>query len=103
MVLQLENQLKTDFLKIASNEAVDDLNEGGVLGKGCTVEWTLDSLSQATKFHEDCIKCVEDSARDILEHRFTELTERLTSGAGHDSVKMHARLHNFPEAGLNMI
>lgn len=39
-LMKLENQLKADFEKIAKNEAVDDLNKGGTIGKACSVQWT---------------------------------------------------------------
>lgn len=83
---RLEDQLKIDFDKIARNEAVDDLNEGGTLGKGCAVEWTLDAPSEAINFDNDCIQCVEESANDLFGGQHERLTQAMISGAGHDSV-----------------
>lgn len=85
-LMKLENQLKTDFDRIAKNETVDDLNEGGTMGKGCSVDWALDAPSEAIKFDSDCIKCVEDSAKDIFGTKYETLTQFMISGAGHDSV-----------------
>lgn len=42
--------------------------------------------SKAVKFDKTCIACVEDSAREIFGKEYHELTEAMTSGAGHDSV-----------------
>lgn len=85
-LMGLENQLKTDFDRIARNEAVDGLNEGGTLGRGCTVEWVLDAPSKAVKFDKDCIRCVEDSAKELFGDEHENLTQTMISGAGHDSV-----------------
>ena len=86
VLMQLERQLKDDFAKIAKNERVDELNEGGILGKGCTVDWRLDAPSEAVKFDKGCIACVEESAKEFFGDRFHDLTQNMTSGAGHDSV-----------------
>ena len=85
-LMRLEEELRADFNKIARNEAVDDLNECGTIGKGCTVEWTLDAPSEAIKFDRDCIACVADSAKDLLGGEHGNLTQAMISGAGHDSV-----------------
>ena len=85
-MIKLEDQLKIDFEKIAKNEAVDDLNEGGTIGKGCSVQWTLDAPSEAINFDADCINCVEDSAKDLFGSQYEALTHAMISGAGHDSV-----------------
>ena len=85
--MEFEEQLKIDFEGIAKNERVDDLNMGGTQGKGCLVEWTLDAPSEAISFDEDCIRCVQRSAEDLLGSRYEAESQILTSGAGHDSVK----------------
>lgn len=85
-VSQLEHLLKEDFAKIAAEKEVDSLNSFGTKGRGCTVDWQLDADSPATKFHEDCIKCVEESARNMLGPEASTKIQRMTSGAGHDSV-----------------
>ena len=81
-LMMLEDELKVDFGKIANNEAVDDLNESGITGKGCTVEWVLDAESEVIKFDEDCIRCVDESARDLFGDEHEELTQAMISGAG---------------------
>lgn len=83
---RLEAALKEAFSKIASGGEIGGLNALGTKGRGCTVDWQLDSDSPATKFHEDCIKCVELSAADMLGTNATQQVQRMTSGAGHDSV-----------------
>jgi len=89
-LLRLEDQLKADFDKIARNEAVDDLNEGAIIGKGCDVHWALDAPSEGIDFDEDCFRCVEDSARNLVRNlvgdEYENLTQAMISGAGHDSV-----------------
>ncbi|KAF8863548.1 amidase [Acephala macrosclerotiorum] len=89
---RLEEALKTDFSKIASGEDIGGLNALGTKGRGCTVVWQLDTDSPATKFHDDCIKCVEASAADMLGTKSANLVQRMTSGAGHDSVYTSRRV-----------
>lgn len=81
-LMMLERELKIDFEKIVRNEAVDDLNESGIAGRGCTVEWTLDAPSEAVKFDEQCIRCVDESARDLFQDQYKTYTEEMISGAG---------------------
>lgn len=81
-LMKLEHELKVDFEKIAKNEAVDDLNEGGTIGRACTVEWTLDAPSEAIKFDEDCIRCVYESAKELFGDEHEKLTQAMISGAG---------------------
>lgn len=81
-LMMLEHELKVDFEKIAKNEVVDGLNENGTTGRGCTVEWTLDAPSEAIKFDEDCIRCVDESARELFGDKHEKLTQAMISGAG---------------------
>ncbi|KAG9229591.1 carboxypeptidase-like protein Ss [Amylocarpus encephaloides] len=85
-LLQLEETLKSEFSKIAQGEEIGGLNARGTKGRGCTVKWQLDTDSPATTFHEDCIKCVEESVSDMLGTSEGPNVQRMTSGAGHDSV-----------------
>lgn len=85
-LLELENALKEEFAKIAAGENVGSVNTLGTKGRGCEVSWQLDTDSPATKFHEDCVKCVEASANDMLGTSAGSQVQRMTSGAGHDSV-----------------
>ncbi|MCJ1313289.1 hypothetical protein MMC25_006966 [Agyrium rufum] len=72
---KLESELKS----------MQTLREGA--GRGCTLEWKTDTISPAIRFHEDCINCVEQSAGNLVgESELGALTERMRSGAGHDSV-----------------
>ncbi|KAJ5225751.1 hypothetical protein N7468_006976 [Penicillium chermesinum] len=83
LVAEVEKELRKDFDAIAAKE-------GAGIGKPCRVEWTLDFDSPAVKFHEDCIKCVEQSAHAVVADAPVEDTKSLVrsimSGAGHDSV-----------------
>ncbi|CAG8951712.1 hypothetical protein HYFRA_00005512 [Hymenoscyphus fraxineus] len=83
---ELENALKEGFERIARGEDVGGVNERGVKGRGCSVEWRLDTDSPATKFHEDCVRCVEESAKSLVGVEDGIQVQRMTSGAGHDSV-----------------
>ena len=89
---RLEDELKADYERIAMNEIVDDLNEGGTIGKGCTVSWTLDAPSEAVSFDDNCVKCVQKSVFDLFGENQTQLTQAMTSGAGHDSVYTSKRV-----------
>ena len=82
-LMTFEHELKVDFAKIAKNEVVDDLNENGTVGRGCTVEWTLDAPSEAITFDEDCIRCVDESAKEMFGEEYEKLTQTaMDSGAG---------------------
>jgi len=83
-LLKFEDTLKTEFAKIAAGEDIGGLNALGTKGRGCTVDWKLDTDSSATLFHEDCVKCVEASAKDMLRSHAGNQVQRMTSGAGHD-------------------
>ena len=80
--MRLEECLKADFRKIAQGEDVGGLNEGGTKGKGCEVEWRLDAPSKAVNFDEECIKCVEDSAKGLFGQDWEQSTQKMISGAG---------------------
>ncbi len=82
-LLELETALRKEFAEIASGE-MGGLNSLGTKGRGCRVDWQLDADSPATRFHEDCIKCVEDSATAMLGTSAGSHIQRMTSGAGHD-------------------
>lgn len=85
-LLELEEALKVEFAQIAAGEDIGGVNTLGTKGRGCSVDWKLDTDSPATKFHSDCVKCVEDSARAMVGTSSDHLVQRMTSGAGHDSV-----------------
>ena len=52
------------------------------------LEWSVrvDSTSTAINFHDDCIECVRAGAEDIFGSKTPDMTRRIVSGAGHDSV-----------------
>ena len=87
-LMEMEEQLKIEFEKIAKNEPFDNMILNVTPGKGCLVEWALDAPSEAIKFDEDCIRCVQRSAKDLLGSRNEAESQSLTSGAGHDSVRI---------------
>lgn len=71
-LLNIANELKLEFAKIASGEP----------GKKVTVEFEHIQTSDAVKFAEECITCVRESAVEL----FGESQVRdIVSGAGHDS------------------
>jgi hydantoinase/carbamoylase family amidase len=81
---QCEDALRADFSRIAAGEDVGGLNSKGTKGKGCTVEWQTDTVSNAIRFHEDCIQAAENSAKATLGENAQNLVQRMISGAGHD-------------------
>lgn len=82
---EIEQALKEDFNRIAAGEDFETLGCKGTTGKGCIVDWKLDTDSAATYFDEDCIQCVEQSAKDMLGmHAHANACQRMISGAGHD-------------------
>lgn len=85
---ELEKELQADFARIAAGDDAGSLNSFGTKGRGCNVEWQMDSDSPATKFHDDCIKCVEASAKDMLGVNTENQVQRMTSGAGHDRYEL---------------
>jgi acetylornithine deacetylase/succinyl-diaminopimelate desuccinylase-like protein len=96
-LLQLEEVLKSEFTKIAAGEDVGGLNALGTKGRGCTVDWQLDTDSPATTFHEDCVKCVEASAKDMLGTDAGKQVQRMTSGAGHDRYEISSDHGTFAD------
>ena len=81
-LVEMERQLVEDFGRITQGEDVRGLEEGGVRGRGCEVEWRLNAPSKAVAFDHRCIECVEDSARDTLGDKANSLMMQMLSGAG---------------------
>lgn len=84
----LEEDLKQDFDRIAANAEADNSGPESIIGKGCSLEWSLDTDSEAIKFDNRCIECVEDSAKELFKSDAEGAIQRMTSGAGHDSVSL---------------
>lgn len=83
VLLDLEKHLKSDFDKIIKGNPVNGLNDGlEVIGRPCTIEWTLDAPSRATRFDDGCIDCVRQSAADLLGTECKDLIQEMISGAG---------------------
>ncbi len=80
----LEAEMKRDFERLARGDDVDGLLAGSTLGLALQVSVQTDSVSPATKFHQDCIAVVRASAESVL--GTAALAREMTSGAGHDSV-----------------
>ncbi|TLS30443.1 hypothetical protein PpBr36_03400 [Pyricularia pennisetigena] len=92
----LEADLKRDFDLLS--KGIDPPGSKSQLLAGATpgrndafsLTWKTDSVSEATKFHPDCVETVRASALSVLEARGLEnaqgLIRDMTSGAGHDSV-----------------
>ncbi|OBT49034.1 hypothetical protein VE00_00037 [Pseudogymnoascus sp. WSF 3629] len=64
-LMLLEENLKQDFETIAKDELLPGMIRTGIKGRGCSVEWQLDSTSTATAFDADCIRCISDSAEAV--------------------------------------
>ncbi|KIW01126.1 hypothetical protein, variant [Verruconis gallopava] len=82
----VEEDCRRAFAAIAAGEDVDGLNKDGTPGLACSVDITVDSVSPAIKFHEDCISCVREASKGLFGDQFDNLTKEMISGAGHDSV-----------------
>lgn len=82
LLMEVEEQLKLDFDRIAKGASVGGANDGTVPGRPCSVEWTLDAPSSAIKFDSECIICVRQSAEEMLGDRATDLIQEMISGAG---------------------
>lgn len=92
-LLNFEGELRKDFELIVTGEQIPTLGASGKRGKGCTMEWKMDTDSPATHFNEDCIRCVEESAGDLVKtasdagnqtNVVSSNCMRIVSGAGHD-------------------
>ncbi|KAG5665438.1 hypothetical protein KAF25_009563 [Fusarium avenaceum] len=82
-VEKLEKELRRDFDLLARGTDVDGLLAGSTPALTLSLEWRTDTISNATKFHPDCIQAVRDSAESILGK---DAAIDISSGAGHDSV-----------------
>ncbi|KAI4753689.1 amidase [Aureobasidium sp. EXF-12344] len=92
IVSQVEEDCKKAFAAIAAGEDIDGLGTDFVpSSKSCSVSWKLDTDSPATKFHPECISCVQDAATSIFGDQTEKFTKPMTSGAGHDSVYTNQR------------
>ncbi|KAL9005526.1 MAG: hypothetical protein Q9188_001687 [Gyalolechia gomerana] len=83
-LMNLEEQLKRDFYKIAEGTSVDGMNDSGVTGRPCSAEWTLDAPSSAVQFDSNCIDCVRQSAEGLLGQ---DSLQDMISGAGGHLLK----------------
>lgn len=84
VLAKFQKVLESEFAQIAAGEDIGGVNALGTKSRNCTVDWQLDADSPATKFHEDCIKCVEASAANLFGTDSKGRVQRMTSGAGHD-------------------
>ncbi|KAI4221923.1 MAG: hypothetical protein L6R36_006544 [Xanthoria steineri] len=83
VLLDLEKHLKSDFDEIIRGNPVTGLNDGPeVMGRPCTIEWTLDAPSRATRFDDGCIDCVRQSAAHLLGAEYKDYIQEMISGAG---------------------
>lgn len=89
----VEEACKRAFSAIAAGENIDGIQDGcAPSDRHCTVSWRTDSISPAINFHDDCIQCVTDASKDLFGDRVADLTKRMVSGAGHDSVYTSKRV-----------
>ena len=75
-------EMERDLVAAFDTTAKWDSRDKGTVGLPCQVEWQLDAPSRAVKFHEDCIRCVEESSKDLFGDQAASLTQAMTSGAG---------------------
>jgi acetylornithine deacetylase/succinyl-diaminopimelate desuccinylase-like protein len=86
LVEAIEREIRDGFVEIARGKDVDGLGTKGLEVKEVEVEIAVDSVSPAVQFHEDCIRCVSESAAGLFQGDFDARTRKMVSGAGHDSV-----------------
>ncbi|KAF2724011.1 amidase [Polychaeton citri CBS 116435] len=91
---EVEAQCKRAFTAIAAGENVNGINDDCTPSdRQCSIDWVTDSVSPAVNFHDDCIRCVTDASVDLFgKDKLETLTEKMTSGAGHDSVYASKRV-----------
>lgn len=89
IVLATEEALRDDFAEIAqgSQGSANDVPTDTV-----SVDWRMDSDSSAVNFHPDCIECVTKATKSLFGSDAAGLTQRMVSGAGHDSVYTSKRV-----------
>lgn len=75
---KINSEIREEFERIASET-----------GKRLTVEYDHIYTSNAVRFHDDCIKCVEQSALDQFP---ADKVRKIVSGAGHDSCATSCRV-----------
>ena len=75
-LMKMEEEMKVAFDAIAMGKGEQ------TQGRPCQVEWRLDAPSEAVRFDEDCIRCVEESCAGLFGERVGKLTQVMTSGAG---------------------
>jgi hydantoinase/carbamoylase family amidase len=88
----MEETLRTEFEKIAQGHDVGSLNAGCTAGLPCKVSWSVDQAAKVAQFDSKCISCIEESANALLGPDGPSLTQRMYSGAGHDSVHTSTRV-----------
>lgn len=90
----VEKECKDAFAALAAGEDIAGLNTNcAPSSRHCTVTWQTDSISPAVKFDKTCISCVTASATSIFgQDKVKDLTKKMTSGAGHDSVYTSKRV-----------
>jgi hydantoinase/carbamoylase family amidase len=88
----MEDTLRTDFEKIAQGHDVGSLNAGCTTGLPCKLSWSVDQAAKVANFDSQCISCIEESANALLGPKGPSLTQRMYSGAGHDSVHTSTRV-----------
>ena len=88
----MEETLRADFEKIAQGHDVGSLNSGCTTGLPCKVSWSVDQAAKVAQFDPKCISCIEESANALLGFDGLSLTQRMYSGAGHDSVHTSTRV-----------
>ena len=85
-VEEMEEDIRSGFAAIANGEDVDGLGTRHLKPLPVELEIKEDSISPAISFHEDCIRCVSESAAHLFGENFSTRTRKMVSGAGHDSV-----------------
>lgn len=87
---QMLHMIRASAQQISSFAAGDDAKTSHLTQIGFQMKETFSS--SAVKFQDEAIRCVQDGTATILGSEHQNLSQRMVSGAGHDSVctSMHA-------------
>ncbi|KAE9961360.1 hypothetical protein BLS_002339 [Venturia inaequalis] len=87
LVEAAERDIRASFAAIAAGTDIGGLNNGTTPSLPCSLNITVDSVSPAIRFNDECIACVKGAVEGVFGAAAAgELSREMTSGAGHDSV-----------------
>ena len=87
-LMKLEEDLKRVFSTVADGYPVGEgvTAEAQAQGLPCKISWRSETPSKAVKFHDDCIRCVRETTRELFGD---DASQTMTSGAGIHTPNHH--------------